>query len=107
MNIQLFQDKVFLSAHQTYIPTQNINNHMVEITQNVILPVFETPVFIVEQARLETYAQSNNSGMFTHFGSVNFKTALYTDTVCASSFSTTSFPTLQTTSTNACKYSSK
>jgi hypothetical protein len=64
--------------------------------QNAISPVFRTPVFIAEQAKLETHVQSNNSGMFTHFCLVNFKTALYTNTVCASSFSTTSFPTPET-----------
>jgi len=60
------------------------------------LPVFRTPVLTVEQASLETYVQSNNSGMFTHFCFVNSKTVLFMDSVCNLSFSTTSFPTLET-----------
>jgi hypothetical protein len=58
--------------------------------------VFRTPVLTVEQASLETYVQSNNSWMFTHFCLVNSKTVLFTESVCALSFSTTSFPTLET-----------
>jgi len=60
------------------------------------LPVFRTPVLTVEQASLETYVQSNKSGMFTHFCLVNSKTVLFMDSVCNLSFSTTSFSTLET-----------
>lgn len=69
--------------------------------------MFRTPVLTVEQASLETYVQSNNSRMFTHFSLVNSKTVLFTDSVCALCFSTTSFTTLETHAQRRAKSSSK
>jgi len=71
------------------------------------LPVFRTPVLTVEQASLETYVQSNNSGMFTHFWLVNSKTVLFTDSVCALSSLHNFFAYTWDTHTKACKFACK